>query len=404
MDRQKRLFLLSLIILVVGFFIDQSFVIKNYLAGRSIYFSIPLFILFFTRPSFSVNRFFNISVSTFIVVITILLILAGFANFNNYYGVIGSMLLGITVASRRIGWPSLLMSIKVFAAVTTIVILLFYIGGWDVTMIGRSSFLGQQVNIMGHLLNIGFVCLWFIKIKSKRSKKNTRLLNIALILYALPMMATISRTGVFCLLITSLVFLYYNFRRLFIILAVSASIIGPLVFGVFTQLDPVQRVLERTENVKEDPRVFLAQGAVSYILEHPFTGGGFHLYDNLDAYLDIGIYYKRNGIRKAYSIHNSFLDIAVFGGIPLALLYFFITLNLLIVGIKYYNQRDTRVRNIGAFLISSFVIVFIYSFTGQAFLQKFNWFHLGLCYGLIFLGQIYIREIKRAKLLKRIRS
>jgi O-antigen ligase len=266
---------------------------------------------------------------------------------------------------------------------------------WEIDeLTRRSTFINHNQNALAHLISIGvsFILYFYFTIQSKIKKRNLLFLVGLLVL---PLLSTVSRTGITILLITIFIYIYFTkdvknkvaiiFISLFILLS------GTLVISFLADKIPyVQQFLDRTNEAEEDDRIKLWAIGGKLAKENLFTGVGFNEFYSEDWRQSVGLVrndtdeYSGRTIVSSLSIHNSFLDLILIGGIFLASIYISILLNLLFIGYKLFNIPNIESKASGAFILSTTIGIILYSYTGQAATYKYTWYLLAINYYLFY--------------------
>ena len=136
------------------------------------------------------------------------------------------------------------------------------------------------------------------------------------------------------------------------------------------------------ERIDKDPRIKLRNAALNIFKDHMWLGVGLKTFWDHEWRMQNGLV---TGIKgqvklKEASIHNSFLDLALIGGLPLVVTFILLMFYPVVKVMRYMFHANRMVRVNAAFVLSIVTSFFIYSFFHQAIVQKHNWFIFAIIY------------------------
>jgi O-antigen ligase len=351
--------------------------------------SIFIIISFFNFKIVSGNRFLFLCLIVLFVTI-IFFILDGFKNISLLYTILGSVLLGIAAFNVILQKEIIRYSFLSFMIVGVFGSLAYYFGFWSfnsVTM--RSNFAGNNENILAGLLVFSYSISLFYYNKEKILKERLKYLFISLV-HIVPLLETGSRSGFLILVISTICVLFVRipirFRKIFIFLSI---LIIAIVSTIGISIQDSDSVFSRFKNLGEDDRFAIWSVANNLILNNLLTGVGFGNFNNEDWRIANDLFFIRPGSApnlvnfNALSLHNSFLDLILIGGIWLLIPYLLIILNLILKSMKFIFSVNKDLQKLGAFILPIVLGIFIFSFGGQGATDKYTWFQFGICYLLI---------------------
>ena len=380
--------------------------LQRYLPGVTQGQAIILFILvsFFNYKLIINNRFLILSV-LIASVTSLFFSLGGFKNMVLLYTILGSVFLGIATFNPRLQNEIIRYSFISFPIMSLFVSLTYYLRLWTLNeLTGRSSFLDNNENILAGLLVFGYCIILYKFIKFTTFSGKAKYLFFALI-HLPPIIATGSRSGFLILAVASLCAIFakisLKFRKAFI---GTAVLIAFVVASIGISIQDSNSVINRFKNLSEDDRFAIWSLANNLVVNNMFTGGGFGNFNDADWRIANDLFVTRPGVKPnsiqliAVSLHNSFLDLILIGGIWLLIPYLLIILNLFVRSFRYLFSRDIDLQVIGAFILPVVTGIFIFSFGGQGATDKSTWFQFGICYLLIWQAN-KVAKLKRNRML-----
>jgi hypothetical protein len=264
--------------------------------------------------------------------------------------------------------------------------------------------LDNNENILAGLLVFGYCNILYKLLKLTTFSGKAKYLFFALI-HLPPIIATGSRSGFLILAVASLCAIFakipLKFRKAFIGTAVLIAFVAASV-GISIQ--DSDSVINRFKTLSEDDRFAIWSVANNVVVNNIFTGGGFGNFNDEDWRIANDLFVTRPGDKPnsikliAVSLHNSFLDLILIGGLWLLVPYLLIILNLFIKSFRYLFSKDLDLQVIGAFILPVVTGSFIFSFGGQGATDKFTWLQFGICYILIWQAN-KVAKLKRNMIL-----
>jgi O-antigen ligase len=282
----------------------------------------------------------------------------------------------------------LVMLLTLFTAIA------FYLGFWEIRneMYGntRQTFMENNENVVAQQLCIGFSFILFYSLIAKRKFQSYLLILIAII-FVIPIVSTISRTGITLMMIIAALFLYTKFSNYgwfgptLILLTLSKFL---LVSGGIdiNSIKFLAGFTERLDDASEDIRFELWALGVKLAKENFFTGIGFGNFTNNDWRDQISSNHSL-GVGGFGSTHNTFLDLIHIGGIWLLMPYLGIIGWNLRKGIILLLSKNKGVNLIGALVVSNMVGILLFSQTAQAATDKLTWFLFAISFIWIKQGE-----------------
>ena len=328
----------------------------------------------------------------YLLVVFIFFIFDGLKDIGLLYNLVGTAFLGLVISSislHKILVPNFLY---IYIFISLFYAFAFYLGFWDVGVFsGRATFIGHNENMLAQILCTGFVfCLGATFIT--KSALRFFYLGIALI-FVLPILATVSRTGIAILLLSIILFLlvllkfsrFNFFATFFFTVFIVVFFIVPILYNNSYFLS----FLDRSSEALVDERSELWNRAFSISKENLLFGIGFSNFTNQSWRLNNGLFLvSGSNLDSSYditamSIHNSFLDLHWIGGLPLLFSYLYIFFVLFITGVKFMFSKSKAIVFAGAIICSLSINAFLFSITGQGATTKITWFQIGFAYSII---------------------
>jgi O-antigen ligase len=312
----------------------------------------------------------------------------GFKNVELLSNLIGTVLVSFCFYNYKLKDLFQKYAVNIYILFSLYFCFAFYFGVWETSTAGRASIMKHNENYLAQLLNIGFT-FSLIKYVLSVNKREKRLYLIGTILHVAPIIATVSRTGITLMIFTFVFILWNKFDRRARYLLVVYTTLFVLVGGsVFTQLlnrnEFVKLYFERTSEAKEDERGNLWDIGIGLAEDNLFTGTGFDRFYDYEWRKSVGLYYEQydaetNSVQTGFmSVHNSFIDLVLIGGIWLLIAFLLILFFPISNGIKLLDNPNYKL--IGVFVLVLMINVIVFAFTGQGATQKITWFVIGICY------------------------
>jgi O-antigen ligase len=180
------------------------------------------------------------------------------------------------------------------------------------------------------------------------------------------------------------------------IIARFIFIVGIFIFFILdttyiTQLsnksEYVKLYVERSSDSKNDERGDLWNISLNLAKDNFFTGVGFDRFYDENWRRSVGLYYQiydselGGYYSQSVSVHNSYLDLIMIGGVWLLFYFnylFYYPLKNAVQFLRIVNLQYT-----GLLILILLLNVVLFSFTGQGATQKITWLLIGLSYFLI---------------------
>ena len=382
---------LALLIFCISLLLGEEYLLNNFGIATQAFLSLPVMLLsalFFKRPE---SKVFYTSFLLICVVFAYLLLISAFGGFLSVYRVLGNIVLGILIANPNFRKVNVTYGLRFYYWSSFFLLVITFFTGifWSEIENGRMTAFDLNSNNCASLLVVSTiigVLLWLKE--NRRDLKN--LYMITSLLHVFPILSTVSRSGVVSLLFVALFYFvaFHGRKALFTGVMLFAMLIAVLQFISIRYIDEFEiRIGETTD----DPRIAIATTAYEIFSDNLVLGVG------LPNFLDERWRIRNNLVMwnpsqtsfGVVSIHNSFLDLGLIGGLPLLALYLVIVFYPALFASMHILSQSRVIRIYSAFILSTFALVFIYSFFHQAYVHKHNWFLLGIVY-------LLIPEIKRA--------
>jgi hypothetical protein len=386
----KRVLVFTILLSVFGVILSDPFLTNINSKLTQTLFVLPFLIYSFSKYSAPAKSQFIKLVLIYNCIVLLFFAVYGFNNIELLSNLFGTSLLGIAIYNIRLRNYIFKYCLKFFVFGTTIFCLSFYLNFWEVSSAGRATFISHNENFLGQLLCTSFAFLiYFFKTESKNRNKYLWLLLI--IVHVTPTLATISRTAITLLILTTflLTFFQLEFRgkMIFIVVFIFVSIFGFFfVKYISNENEYLSKYLERTSQAKEDERADLWEIGLNLSKGNLLTGIGFDRFYDYEWRKSVGLVYEVNdesaGIftSEMLSIHNSFIDLILIGGIWLCISFISIILTIMNNAKTLIFYNDKKVNFIGALLLSLGINVLLFSITGQGATIKFTWFIFGIAF------------------------
>jgi len=324
-----------------------------------------------------------------------LFLFSGANALNLFSNTFGTALLGLSVYNAAYIERVFAKSALLVVICCSFIGISFYLGFWEINdTTKRFTFIDHNQNTLSFLMCIGVSFIFFFYHSSKNRKIKTVYLLLIFMLI-IPILSTISRTGIVLLIITLVINIYFvkqfNKKITIVLASVIIGLTSTVVFSVLDiQLPYFQQFSDRTAAAEQDSRIKLWSIGGKLASDNLFTGVGFNNFKSDEWRKSVGLiatgFDESTGKLEDYSIsiHNSFLDLILIGGIFLVMPYCFIILNLCYNGYKLLRIPQKEPNFLGAFILSTTIGIILFSFTGQAATFKFTWYLFAVNYYLIY--------------------
>ncbi|MBK8563716.1 MAG: O-antigen ligase family protein [Saprospiraceae bacterium] len=369
--------------MIIGLLISDRWLNEKTPGLNASYLVFPFLIFSFSKYSTVWNKNLLYSLLIYIVILTFFFVLSAGEGFTLLTTTIGTTL--IAIASLNTGFRDIFIRKihYIYLTLTMIIVIAYYLNMWEyrTQTSDRLTFMYNNENIIAHQLCEGLAfCLFtaFSKIKLRW------LFLVASLLYLIPIVSTISRTGIAIMLITILIFSYSRLQLKGLLIALSCALLVS-VAGLVPNLSFLSgnklylSFLERSSETTEDIRFQLWRVGWNIAKENILTGVGFGNYESDSYRYRIGEL-ANLGFDGYGSPHNSFIDLIWIGGIWLVSTYIVILYWAIQGGFRLLKSSHNEIRNIGALVLSLITGVLLFSMTGQAATDKRTWFIIAICY------------------------
>jgi hypothetical protein len=262
----------------------------------------------------------------------------------------------------------------------------FYLGLWEIVA-DRYTFIQHNSNGISHLMSLGILIGLFYLFQAKNAKEKYWLLFM-ITMMTIPTILTISRANISAVISMLLIFSVFRYKRNALVISL-VGIVGIVLFALVNLDDinnsTIQTISNRFNEAKDDPRHEWRRKGVAIINDNQIYGVGYDNYFSEDWMFENGFFRERAGEFTVASIHNGYVDLGLLGGYPLILSYLLFTVPWLIYGIKYYfsGTPNKKIQATGIFFISTFYVIFITTYIGQANYGKTTWWLLAICFVLL---------------------
>lgn len=396
MFKNNIIFNICIFLLVTGLIVSDPFLQKNFRGLTQGILVFPFLVSSFIDYKFFKNNVFIQAAVVYGSIILLLFVLSGATSVNLFSNTFGTVLLGLSVFNSKYIERIFRKGAVLVLIGCSVIGISFYLGLWDIDeLTGRYTFIDHNQNTLAFLMCIGVSFTFYYYHSAKNSKYKFAYLLLILILI-IPILSTISRTGIILLFITIFVNIYFvtgTDKKIAIVLAgILILLSGTLVLSLLeTDIPYFQQFSDRTTEAEQDSRIRLWLIGGKLANENLFTGVGFNNFYNDEWRKSVGLvetgFDESTGKLADYSvsIHNSFLDLILIGGIFLLIPYVFIILNLCYNSFKLFKLPQKQSKAAGAFILSTASGIILFSFTGQAATFKFTWFLFAIDYYFIYL-------------------
>lgn len=396
-----KIFRIALFLFIFGLLIPNRLLVSIVSWGKQSLFIIPLALLFIFSFKLPQNRVLRHTLLLFVAVMIFQLIRSYGGGFISFYNYIGVLMIPLIIAALYINKYDYTIHLSYYLIFSSAIVIAFYLGLWYTYSDGRKAFAGDNPNLTSNLLLIGAaISLYFMVINEAVTKK-WMYFGLA-VLHAVPIYFTFSRTGIIVLVIIFLNTFFYMGRARFILNSIFIGVI--LSFAItyqvleFSNIKGVNFVMDRFGQATEHTeRAVLWEAATAEINKNLLLGVGLKDYNDPEWKIEHGLsgelFSTRGPVTVAASVHNSFLELLLLGGIPLFLLYTFIIFYIAYKSFRYLAEfKFARPSKIFLLTFNFFWIILFFSLTGQASYQKHTWWMIGLCF-------LFFDKIERDKLI-----
>ncbi len=394
--KNNIVFNIIIFLLVCGLLVSDPFLQRNFSGVTQGILVLPFLLSSFMDYKFLKNNVF-IKASVFYgSIIFLLFIISGAKSYALFSNTFGTVLFGLSVFNSKYIGKIFEKSAFLLWIGCSIIGISFYLNLWEIDVITRRyTFINHNQNNLAFLMCIGVSFIFYYYHSAKNPKYKFGYLLLILIL-VIPILSTISRTGIILLFITIFINVYFVFdlnKKIAIILAAILIILSStIVLSVLeNDLPYFQQFSDRTIEAEQDSRIDLWLIGGELANENLFTGVGFNNFYDDDWRKSVGLvatgFDESTGkvTNVAVSIHNSFLDLILIGGIFLLIPYIFIILNLCYNSFRLFKLPQKEPKVAGAFILSITIGIVLFSFTGQAATFKFTWYLFAINYYFIYL-------------------
>ena len=379
MERLKNF---AYIIYILSLIPGDTFYSDLYIAQS--FFLVPIVFLYLAKNKYNFNSQIIFPVLFVIGIATFYLLTNPVKSIIEWYRIIGNIFLLIMVydfyknKSRNfIIFPMILIGI--------IPAIAFYLGFWELKLENqlRMSFLRHDPNILSYNLLFAYIfTLYYFKFESYKWVTKYCLIFIVSGFYALPILATLSRTALASfILIFVLYLLLAETRKIyrFITFLVAFVIVTTVVIKLANN-DLVSALTERI-SAEDDARSNYLAASLKVVGNNFFTGVGLANFGDNRWRISNGFFMIQDGQILQTASHNGILDIIMIGGIffLLAIIYL-----LLFPTLKVFQRRYSCVKKeyyLDRFLtISVFTIFIVINLTYSSYMSKTAWTSVALLY------------------------
>ena len=362
------------------------------------FFLIPVLFLYFLQRKYSFNRQIIIPILIVLGVATIYLLINPLGSIIEWYRIIGNIFLVIMIPDmfKSKSRAFIIIPIILIGAIPAIA---FYLGFWEFKFEFqlRMSFLRHDPNILSYNLLFSYIfALYFLKLENFKWVSKYAIVFIVTGFYAVPILATLSRTALASLI---LIFVLYVFlaesRKSYKIVTLFIAL-GVISVGIM-QLANNELISALSERVNEGDKArtdFLAS-SIKVLKNNFFTGVGLANFGDNQWRIANGFFRSEDGQIVQTASHNGMLDIIMIGGI-----FFFLAIIMLLLypALKVYNRKGFFRKSeycLDRFLtFSVFIIFIVINLTYSSYMSKTAWTSVALLY--IFTNK-YIKPRKLRK-------
>lgn len=352
------------------------------------YFLIPLVLLYILKPttkfkkeSFTYIAFFIIGLSTFYLLIDV-----GGA-FIEWYRIIGNIFIFITLpyVYKNRSKSFIIIPIIIIGLIPA---LAFYFGLWEIRYDGllRLSFLKHDSNIVCYNILFSYIfTLYYFKFQKYKLFKKYLLIFITSIFYLLPIIASISRTGIITFLMIFIIYIFYVEQKKYIkLLTLGLSfIIFYLLTINITNIQNLENLTKRLNN-DNDGRIVYLESSLNIIKNNFFFGVGLSKFGNEQWRIKNNFYRYSYGRPIKTSSHNGMLDIMMIGGI-----FYFLSFLYILFYPWYKIQRSKRLfllLSADEFYLDRFLAItvsltfVVINLTYSSYMSKIAWLAVTILY------------------------
>jgi O-antigen ligase len=380
----------TLILAVLGFVISDGFLDLNFLGLAQSHFIFPFMLVSFVNYSFNEKIKFEYKIILiYLFIIFLLYLSSGMQNFSLFSNTFGTCFVFFAFINPNFRDQILNLGLKVFIFFCVIYSLMFYIGEWSVDIYGRASVFNHNENQIAEILCLGLF-FSFYHFKLEISKKNRLIYIFIMLMLITPILATVSRTGISLLGLFIVIFIFDTFKLksgVFVfVLLLSIIFLGNLLIGKIAESNKyIELFVERSNEAKDDERVHLWEDGIKAAKSNFLFGVGFNNYSNEHWRRNNGLVFQKiDGntgllVTSPASVHNSFIDLILIGGIFLLISYLLILFTYINKSIRLINSKNNLNKIISKLVLLIVISVFLFSFFGQSASSKITWFQLAIC-------------------------
>jgi O-antigen ligase len=387
----------SLFLVAIGLLISDRWLNLNLKGLNASHLIFPFLLLSFYQFNIPKERTFFYLLLSYLALLNIFFVASGFDGFILLTTTAGTALIAIAMLNTRLRTVIISKLPEYVLGLTLLISLAYYLNFWESRLLGgeRLTFMYNNENILAHQMSIGLV-LALVKSAQVKFKHQNLLWFVISLIFIMPLIATVSRTGIALMLLTLGVFFYARLKVMGTFAIISlfffAAVIGLLPDVEFlTKSKFINAFFERSTEAVDDPRFQLWQVGWNLAKDHFITGVGYANFLSTEWRNRIG-QDSILGFGGFSSVHNSFIDLILIGGIWLLIVYVVLILWSLWKGAKLLRSYIPEVRLKGAAIISLIMGIVFFSMTGQAATEKKTWFIFAICYLWFDEGRLLIKR------------
>jgi O-antigen ligase len=316
----------------------------------------------------------------------ILLVIAGQVMFRGEplsaaYRLVGPLTMVWVLAFQRADLKFVINVLRLVFVVSAFLAAAYYLGFWREEE-GAMSFPNMNRNIVSLMLVVGAALALYLGRQGHLGSYMRWGWPLAMIVFALPMVMTMSRKGVIAFALVPLLYFgltlgHIRFGRIVLALGLLAGVASTLSTESITESsEPAERLVHRFES--GDPvRESLFELAVDLIRREPLTGYGISATYSESWRVAHGFMNPVTG--NALSVHNGFLALALMGGLPLLILYvMFLASTAFPLARQASDAAGANERELCAlgFVLLAIIAVAFLTAGGSEY-WKFGWFLVG---------------------------
>jgi len=370
-----------LILFVMAPFLSERWLNDNTAGlGQSI-FIIPFIVISMVNYKADKNRKLYILLTSYMFVVLLYFLFSGLNGVQLLITMIGCTMISLLFTNTRINNEKVSKVIHATLFIYfAIQIISFYFGFfWGIRNEYtqgnfRFTYMNNNENLTSQQLCFG-LSFFLYNLLSKSKKKITKITSLLLVIFSLnPILATVSRTGIFLGLITLIlfyiVFLLNTKKKVF---GIVIGLFALIAFsgGLLLNQSGIDNLNLRLEDTDEDIRFELWDLGMKLVKENFITGVGFENFLSMTGRdTQSSIHYV--GVDSFGSIHNSFLELLLVTGIPGLIIYTFL--------IYYFVRTSVVKRKFNFWTAHSLTLIIgiiLFSITGQSAFEKLTWFIFG---------------------------